>query len=127
MIRRKETALRIFIDYRMPNEITPKNPILLSSIGVNSDGLHGSKWFLVMNLACGNWRVEVKTSDVEKSGFRCILCKLHVRNNSIMFIGPYSNLQKIDGGIFKGMFFDKCLVYLDDMIIHRKVGKEKQD
>ncbi|CAG8701959.1 27638_t:CDS:2 [Dentiscutata erythropus] len=69
LVKKKNSKLRLCIDYRKLNKITKHDVYPLSQIDKILDTLKGAKWFSTFDLASGYWQVEIKPEDRKKTAF----------------------------------------------------------
>ena len=68
MVKKKDGTWRFCVDYRKLNAITHKDAYRLPRIDETLESLSGSQYFTTLDLASGNWQVEVE-GDKEKTAF----------------------------------------------------------
>ena len=69
LVRKKNGALRFYIDYHKLNHITRKDAYPLPRINDTLNTLAGARWFTTLDLASGYWQVEMDAKDREKTAF----------------------------------------------------------
>ena len=124
LVRKKDSSLRFCFDYRKLNAVTRKDPYPLPRIDDTLDTLAGSRWVSTLDLLSGYWQVEIAQSDKEKAAF-CVPDGLFQFN--VMPFGLCNALaifQCLMDTVLAGLQWERCLVYLDDIII---LGKTLED
>lgn len=69
-VPKKDSLLRLYIDYRGLNEITIKNRYLLPLISETLNRLRGNAFFTSLDLSAAYYRIKIKASDRQKTTFR---------------------------------------------------------
>ena len=69
-VKKKDTTLRLCVDYRQLNKMTVKNKYLLPRIDDLFDQLKGVSVFWKINLRSGYHQLRIKDADVHKTAFR---------------------------------------------------------
>ncbi|GJY69966.1 putative reverse transcriptase domain-containing protein [Tanacetum coccineum] len=69
-VKKKDGSFRMCIDYRELNKLTVKNRYPLSRIDDLFDQLHGSQFFLKIDLRSGYHQLRVHEDDIPKTAFR---------------------------------------------------------
>ena len=86
--------------------------------------MSGAKWFSTLDLVSGYWQVEIEECDKEKTAF-CTSEGLYQFN--VMPFGlcnAPATFQRLMDTVLAGLQWDRCLVYLDDIIV---VGKNFEE
>ncbi|KAE9023029.1 hypothetical protein PR001_g13014 [Phytophthora rubi] len=125
LVKKKVGSVRFCIDYRLLNAITKKDVYLLPRIDETLDNLHGARRFTSLDLHAGYWQAPVAAADRDKTGFV-------TRQGLFRFIRMHFGLanapetfQRMMNATLRGLTWQSCLVYLDDVIVFSKGGMER--
>lgn len=109
---------RVVIDYRKVNELTIDDKYPLPNISDLLDQLGKCQYFTTLDLASGFHQIEVDPKDVSKTAFS-------VENGHYEFVRmPFglknapSTFQRVMDNILLGIQNERCLVYMDDIIVY---------
>ena len=69
LVRKKDSSLRFYVDYRKLNDVTHKDAYPLPRIDDTLNTLAGSQWFTTLNLLSRYWQVEMAKEDHAKTAF----------------------------------------------------------
>lgn len=120
MVRKKDGSMRMCVDYRRLNGVTIKDSFPLPHITDILDSLSGCSIFSTIDLCSGYLQVPVREQDRSKTAF--------VTNRGLyeytrlpfgVCNGP-ATFQRLMSIVLRGLVGEKCLVYLDDIIIFSK-------
>src|SRR5437762_12527783 len=77
-VKKKDSSLRMCIDYRALNSQTVKNRYALPRIDELLDQLFGAKRFSKIDLTNGYWQIAIAAADRYKTAFRTQIGRAHV-------------------------------------------------
>lgn len=126
VVRYKNGALRLSVDYRKLNLQTIKGAYALPNLEEAFSALMGSKWFSVLNLESGYYQIAVHEVDKHKTAFVCPM--------------GFKEFNRMPQGITNApttfqMMMEKCmgdvnlkevLVSLDDLIVFSETLEEHE-
>ena len=124
IVTKKDGTPRVCIDFRKVNNVTRKDAFPLPRMDDCLDALAGSKLFSTLDLASGYWQIPVAEEDRDKTAF-------NTRNGLHRFrVMPFglatapATFERLMELVLKGLTFDRCLVYLDDVIVFGRTFEE---
>ena len=121
---KKDGSPRFCMDYRQLNKVTRKDAYPLPRIDDSLESLTGMEWFCTLDLASGYFQVAMEEADKPKSAFTTH--KGLFQFNAMPFgvtNGP-ATFERLMELILCGLQWERCLVYLDDVIV---LGKTFED
>lgn len=109
---------RVVVDYRKLNELTVDDKYPLPNISDLLDQLGKCQYFTTLDLASGFHQIEIEPKDIPKTAFT-------VENGHFEFVRmPFglknapSTFQRVMDNILMGIQNERCLVYMDDIIVY---------
>eukprot|EP00117_Sycon_ciliatum_P034902 scpid20142/ scgid26552/ Retrovirus-related Pol polyprotein from transposon 17.6; Protease; Reverse transcriptase; Endonuclease len=124
LVRKKDGSTRFCVDYRRVNAITVKDPYPLPRIDDTLDALGGAMYFSTLDLCSGYHQMPMDEADKAKTAFSTP--DGHYEFNVMPFgvcNGP-SSFQRLMSAVLRGLQWQMCLVYLDDIIVFSKTFDE---
>ena len=124
LVRKKDSSLRLCVDYRQLNEKTVKDAFPLPRIDEAFDALHNAQWFSIMDLLSGYNQVAVDERDKHKTAF-CSPFGLYEYNRMPFGLANApATFQRLMQTCLNDFLFTLLLVYLDDIIVYSTTFEE---
>ena len=124
LVRKRDGEVRYTVDYRQLNVKTSKHAYPMALIEECIDSVTGILSFHTLDLAAGDWQLEIDERDRHEIAF---LTKYglfeHVRMAQRLCNAP-ATFQRVMHLVLCGLAWDKVLVYLDDVIVLGSSFKE---
>lgn len=114
---KKDQTWRFCIDYRALNQLTRKDAYPLPRIDTSLDSLGGNKWFNTVDMASGYWQCLVEDKDRPKTAFSCHRGLFQFKVMPFGLCNAPSCFERLMDIVLKGYQWERCLCYLDDVII----------
>jgi hypothetical protein len=117
LVKKKDGSTRFCIDYRKLNDLTRKDAYPIPRIDDTLDMLSGAKYFSTLDLASGYWQVPVAEEDKEKTAFSTHIGLFQFNRMPFGLCNAPSTFERLMEQVLKGLQWQVCLLYLDDIII----------
>lgn len=120
IVPKKSGGFRLCIDYRRLNEKTLKEQYPIPRIDETFDSIAGSVIFTTLDLQSGYWQVPI---DEESKKLTAFITKFGLFQWLVMPFGltnAPATFQRLMDAILRGLKWECCLVYLDDIIIYSR-------
>ena len=118
LVKKEDGTWRFCIDFRKLNEVTCKDAYPLPQVNDLIDTLSGHKYFTTLDLASGYWQVPVEKSSQEKTAFVTPGGDIyHFKRMPFGLANAVPTFQRLMSNVLQGLLRNKCLVYLDDVLI----------
>ncbi|CAH8498619.1 unnamed protein product [Dicrocoelium dendriticum] len=124
LVKKKDGGFRLCVDYRRLNEVTRKDAYPLPRIDDLFDTLGGSAYFSTLDLVSGYWQVEVEESDRAKTAFVIPSGLYEFQTMPFGLSNAPATFQRLMQKVLHDLIPHKCLVYLDDVIVHGRTKDE---
>ena len=127
LVKKKDGSIRFCIDFRKLNSLTLKDAYPLPRIDECLESLGGSKWFSTLDLASGYWQCEVEESDRPKTAFSTHKGLFQFKVMPFGLSNAPACFERLMELVLRGLLWEKCLCYLDDIIVMGKTFVEALD
>ncbi len=117
-------SVRFCVDYRRLNQVTRKDAYPLPRIDDNLDALSGSQWFSCVDMKSGYWQVGMDEADQQKTAFVTRRGLWHWKVMPFGLCNAPGTFERLMDLVLRGLNWEHCLVYLDDVII---IGRTFQE
>jgi len=124
VVTKKTGDYRLCVDYRRLNSVTIRPTFNIPDTRVLFDALHGSTIFSCIDLSNAYYQCEVEEKHRKYTAFTTR--KGHYEFNRMPFglVGSPFTFQRLMNNILHKENWQKCLIYLDDIIIYGKSFEE---
>jgi hypothetical protein len=120
LVKKKDGTVRFCIDYRMLNDVTCKDVYPLPRIDETLENMHGAQRFSSLDLHAGYWQVPVAMKDRDKTVFVTRKGLFRFVRMPFGLANAPGTFQRMMDAVMRGLTWQCCLVYLDDVIIFTK-------
>ena len=109
---------RVVIDYRRLNQETVNDKYPLPNISDILDQLGSCEYFTTLDLASGFHQIEINPKDIPKTAFSVENGHYEFKRMPFGLKNAPSTFQRVMDSILLGINNERCLVYMDDIIIY---------
>ena len=120
LVTKKDGSTRFCVDYRGLNKVTVKDSYPIPNIQDCIDTLAGAKWFHTLDLASGYWQCEVAEEDQPKTAFVTHKGLFQFKVLPFGLTNAPATFERLMERVLNGLQWERCLVYLDDIIVYGK-------
>ena len=124
VVTKKDSTLRLCVDYRALNSATIKDAYPLPRISECLDALGGMKYFSAFDLRSGYHQIELDEAAKDKTSFVTKFGTFRFKVMSFGLCNAPATFQRLMDTVLSGLNFRTLLVYLDDIILFSKTVEE---
>lgn len=124
LMAKKDGSTRFCVYYRKLNAVTKLDVLPLPRIDDSLDLLAETRFFSTLDLASGYWQVGMDAESREKTAFtpQAGLFKFNVMPFGLC--NAPATFQRLMENVLAGLAREKCIVYLDDILVMGKTFEE---
>jgi len=119
VVKKKDGTYRYCVDYRKLNSQTKRDAYPLPRIDACLDTLSGFTWFSTFDLRASYHQVPMHPDDANKTSFVTRTGTYKFKRVPFGLCNAGSTFQRVMDLAVRGMNFDLCLVYLDDIVVFK--------
>lgn len=127
LVKKKDNSTRFCVDYRKLNLKTIKDSYPLPRIDDSLDSLSGAQYYCTLDLAQGFFQVKMSEEDKPKTAFATHRGLYQFRVMPFGLANSPKTFERLMELVLNGLQWERCLVYLDDVIVFGKTFKETLD
>jgi hypothetical protein len=124
LVKKKDNSVRFCIDFRRVNAMTRKDAYPLPRIQDSLDALSGAEWFSTIDLASSFWQVGMDEKDQEKTAFTTPGGLYSFKVMPFGLVNAPATCERLMELVLCGLQWERCLVYLDDVMVFGKTCDE---
>jgi hypothetical protein len=117
LVKKKDGTMRFCIDFRKVNQITIPDCYPIPRIDEALEALGGAKYFSTMDLAAGYWQVALEEGSKEVTAFTTREGLFQFEVLPFGLANAPGKFQRLMDAVLRGLKWDICLVYLDDIVV----------
>ena len=117
LVRKKNNKVRMCVDYRRLNAVTKVDAYPLPRTQDCLDAMAGASIFSTLDLTAGYNQVPVRDEDIAKTAFVSRHGLFESRVACFGLVNMPATFQRVMELALKGLQWNTCLIYLDDVIV----------
>lgn len=116
LVKKRNGTTRFCVDFCKLTNVTIKDAYLLPRINETLDTLAGAKYLCTLDLASVYWRVAMNDSDKERTAFATHAGLFQCKVLPFCLSNSPATFERLIEAVLSSLKWEKCLVYLDDII-----------
>ena len=124
LVRKRDGSVRFCIDYRRLNRSTIKDAYPLPRIDDALNALSKAKYSASLDLYSAYWQVPMYPDDKEKTAFATQQGLFEFNRMPFGLTNAPATFERLMELVLAGLTWDKCLVYLDDVMVFGETKEE---
>ncbi|BHF65167.1 hypothetical protein SprV_0200817600 [Sparganum proliferum] len=117
LVPKKDGSVRLCIYYCRLNAVTVRDSFPLPRLDDTLDALGNAAWYSTLDLKYGYWQVEIHPDDRHKTAFTVPQGLYEFQTLPLGLYNAAATFQRLMYRVLQPLIPDKCLVYLDDIIV----------
>ena len=126
LVATKDGTTRFCVDYRKLKNVTHKDAYPLPRIDETVDTLSRAQWFSTLDMASGYYQMGMDDRDKCKTAFITHMGLYQFRVMPFGLCGAPATFERVMELVLQGLRWERCLVYLDDVIVFGKTLVKRQ-
>ena len=123
-VTKADGSIRFCIDFRKVNSVTKKDAYPLPNIGDALDTLSGSRYFCTLDMASGYWQIKMHEDSKKYTAFSTHRGLYQFKVMPFGLCNAPASFERLIERVLHGLQWQKCLCYLDDIIVFGKTFEE---
>src|SRR6185312_14247219 len=124
VVPKKDGSWRPVIDFRNINKYTIKENWSFPKVEEAIDALQGAKYISTIDLTCGYWQIPLHPESKRFTAYTLKKGRYQYRTLPMGITNAAPTFQRNMELDFKGLLWNCCIVYIDDVIVYSKTLKE---
>jgi hypothetical protein len=118
LVAKKDGSTRFCVNYRKLNALTKRDSYPLPRVDDYLDQLGQARYLSTLDMASGYWAIPLAPGDAEKTAFTTKQGLFQFEVMPFGLTNAPATFQRYMDTLFRGLTYEICLVYMDDVIIY---------
>ena len=124
VVAKKNGDIRMCVDYRKLNAVTKRPVYPIPATQQLLDCLNGARFFTTLDLSQGYHQIPMAEDDIPKTAFATRRGQFEYKRMPFGLSTAPATFQRLMHVVFKNENWEKCLIYLDDILIFGRSVEE---